>query len=255
MRKKIVAGNWKMNLNLAEGAELVNDIFKGLPILSELRQVVIAPPYLHLTQTAAQLTGLIDVHLGAQNCHSEASGAYTGEISAAMLKSAEVNYIIIGHSERREYFKEDDAMLAKKVNQALNNDMQVIFCCGEPLEIRDADTQNAYVENQIKAGLFHLSEQQMANVVIAYEPIWAIGTGRTASSAQAQDMHAHIRSVLAAKYGADLANDTSILYGGSCKPSNAAELFACPDVDGGLIGGSSLKASEFLGIINAMAEA
>jgi triosephosphate isomerase len=255
MRKKIVAGNWKMNLCLIEGAELVNDIFKGLPVLKEDTQVVIAPPYLHLTQTAAQLTGLIDVHLGAQNCHSEVSGAYTGEVSAAMLKSAEVEYVIIGHSERREYFKEDDATVAKKVNQALNNGLKVIFCCGEPLEIRDANTQNAYVENQVKAGLFHLGEQQMANVVVAYEPIWAIGTGRTASSAQAQEMHAHIRGVLATKYGEGVANDTSILYGGSCKPSNAAELFACPDVDGGLIGGASLKAIEFLGIINAMAEA
>ena len=215
--------------------------------------VVIAPPYLHLTQTAAQLTGMIDVHLGAQNCHHEASGAYTGEISAAMLKSAEVEYVIIGHSERREYFKEDNAMLAKKVNQALSNGLKVIFCCGEPLEIRDADTQNAYVETQIKEGIFHLSESQLADIVIAYEPIWAIGTGRTASSAQAQDMHEHIRNVIAAKYEKEVANDMSILYGGSCKPSNAAELFACPDVDGGLIGGASLKATEFLGIVEAMA--
>ena len=163
MRKKIVAANWKMNLDLTEGAELVNDIFKGMPVLNESKMVVIAPPYLHLTQTSAQLTGIIDVHLGAQNCHHEASGAYTGEISAAMLKSAEVEYVIIGHSERREYFKEDNAMLAKKVNQALSNDLKVIFCCGEPLEIRDADTQNAYVETQIKEGVFHLSESQLAD--------------------------------------------------------------------------------------------
>lgn len=255
MRKKIVAGNWKMNLDLNDGAELVNDIFKGLPVLNEDNQVVIAPPYLHLTQIAAQLTGVIDVHLAAQNCHSEASGAYTGEVSAAMLKSAEVEYVIIGHSERREYFKEDDAMLAKKVNQALNNELQVIFCCGEPLEIRDANTQNAYVENQINAGLFHLGADHLKNIVIAYEPIWAIGTGRTASSEQAQEMHAHIRGVISAQYGAEIASNISILYGGSCKPSNAAELFACPDVDGGLIGGASLKASEFLGIINAMVDA
>ena len=253
MRKKIVAANWKMNLDLNEGAELVNDIFKGMPVLNESKMVVIAPPYLHLTQTAAQLTRMIDVHLGAQNCHHEASGAYTGEISAAMLKSAEVEYVIIGHSERREYFKEDNAMLAKKVNQALSNGLKVIFCCGEPLEIRDADTQNAYVETQIKEGIFHLSESQLADIVIAYEPIWAIGTGRTASSAQAQDMHEHIRNVIAAKYEKEVANDMSILYGGSCKPSNAAELFACPDVDGGLIGGASLKATEFLGIVEAMA--
>jgi len=252
MRKKIVAGNWKMNLDLNEGAELVNEIFKGLPELSGKRQVVIAPPYLHLTQTASQLTAMEYVLLGAQNCHHEASGAYTGEVAACMLKSAEVAYVIIGHSERREYFKEDNALLAKKVNQVLSNDMNVIFCCGEPLEIRDAGTQNAYVEKQIKEGLFHLGEAQMQDVVIAYEPIWAIGTGRTATSAQAQDMHAHIRSVVAAKYERDAANSISILYGGSCKPSNAAELFACPDVDGGLIGGASLKAPEFLGIIEAM---
>ena len=255
MRKKIVAANWKMNLTLTEGAELVNDIFNGLPVLKEDRAVVIAPPYLHLTQTAAQLAGMTNVHLGAQNCHSEASGAYTGEVSAGMLKSAEVHYVIIGHSERRQYFNEDDAMLAKKVNQALINGLQVIFCCGEPLEIRDAGTQNAYVEKQVKAGLFHLSNEQFKNIVIAYEPIWAIGTGRVASSSQAQDMHAHIRGVIAGQYGADSSNDTSILYGGSCKPSNAAELFACPDVDGGLIGGASLKAEEFLGIIDAMANA
>lgn len=252
MRKKIVAGNWKMNLDITEGAQLVNDIFNGSPQLDENKIVVIAPPYIHLTQTASQLAGMDFIYLGAQNCHHEASGAYTGEVSAAMLKSAEVAYVIIGHSERREYFKEDDAMLAKKVNQALVNGMQVIFCCGEPLEIRDANTQNAFVEKQIKEGLFHLSAEQFKNIVIAYEPIWAIGTGRTATAAQAQDMHAHIRSVVSAQYGAQTADDTSILYGGSCKPSNAGELFANADVDGGLIGGAALKAADFLGIIAAM---
>ena len=255
MRNKIVAGNWKMNLNLTEGAELVNDIFNGLPVLAGNTKVVIAPPYLHLTQTASQLAGMLDVHLGAQNCHHEASGAYTGEVSAAMLKSAEAEYVIIGHSERREYAKETDAMLAKKVNQALINEMKVIFCCGEALEVRDAGTQNAWVESQIRAGLFHLSDEQLKQVVIAYEPIWAIGTGRTATSAQAQEMHAHIRSVINAQYGHESAENISILYGGSCKPSNAAELFACPDVDGGLIGGAALKSTDFLGIIEAMVNA
>lgn len=252
MRKKIVAANWKMNLDLTEGAELVNDIFNGSPELNEHKIVVIAPPYIHLTHTGAQLVGMNHVHLGAQNCHSEASGAYTGEISAAMLKSAEVEYVIIGHSERREYFHEDDAMLAKKVNLALANGLKVIFCCGEPLAIRDSNDQNAYVESQLIAGLFHLPVTALTDITIAYEPIWAIGTGRTATSAQAQDMHAHIRAVLGNKYGDSVAADTSILYGGSCKPSNAAELFACPDVDGGLIGGASLKAAEFLGIVAAM---
>ncbi len=255
MRKKIVAANWKMNLDLTEGAELVNDIFNGSPELNENKIVVIAPPYIHLTHTSAQLVGMNHVHLGAQNCHAEPSGAYTGEISAAMLKSAEVEYVIIGHSERREYCHEDDAVLSKKVNQALANGLKVIFCCGEPLAVRDANEQNAYVESQLTAGLFHLPVTQLIDITIAYEPIWAIGTGRTATSAQAQDMHAHIRKVLANKYGETVAAETPILYGGSCKPSNAAELFACPDVDGGLIGGASLKAAEFLGIVAAMSNA
>lgn len=252
MRKKIVAANWKMNLTLQEGKTLITDILKDLNGLDASKQVVIAPPFVHLTATAEQLNGHQFVSLGAQNCYTETSGAYTGEVSAAMLQSAGVQYVIIGHSERREYFNEDNAMLAKKTTQALNNNLQVIFCCGEPLEIRDADTQNEYVAQQIKEGLFHLNAAQMNNIVIAYEPIWAIGTGRTATSAQAQDMHAHIRSVIAAQYGQQAAGDTTILYGGSCKPSNAAELFACADVDGGLIGGASLKAEEFLGIIDAM---
>lgn len=255
MRKKIVAGNWKMNLGLQEGSALVSGILNALPTLSEDKQVVIAPPFLHLAQTVSQLQGTDHVSAAAQNCHHEASGAFTGEVSAAMLRSAEVPYVIIGHSERREYNGETDELLAKKVNAALAAGLKVIFCCGEPLDIRDADTQNDFVGAQIKAGLFHLSATQMTDIAIAYEPIWAIGTGRTASSQQAQDMHAHIRSVLKAQYGAEVANSTSILYGGSCKPSNAAELFACNDVDGGLIGGASLKAEDFIGIINAMVAA
>lgn len=252
MRKNIVAANWKMNLNLEEGKQLVEGILAGLPALSEQNQVVIAPPYVHLAQTAAQLRGKAYIYLAAQNCNAEASGAYTGEISASMLTSVGATHVIIGHSERREYFNESDALLAKKTDQALANGLKVIFCCGESLEIRDADTQNEFVTAQLKAGLFHLTAEQLKDIVIAYEPIWAIGTGRTASSQQAQDMHKHIRSVIASQYGNDSANDMSILYGGSCKPSNAAELFACPDVDGGLIGGASLKSEEFLGIINAM---
>jgi triosephosphate isomerase len=252
MRKKIVAANWKMNLNLAEGTALVNHICKALPALTEQMQVLIAPPFINISSVAVQLTDISNVSLAAQNCHHEASGAYTGEVAASMLSAAGVGYVIIGHSERRQYFAESNEILAQKTNQVLANKMQVVFCCGEPLEIRDADTQNEYVTRQLEEGIFHLSAQQMSSIVIAYEPIWAIGTGRTASTAQAQDMHAHIRSVLSTKYGAEIANNTSILYGGSCKPSNAPELFACPDVDGGLIGGASLKAEEFLGIINAM---
>jgi triosephosphate isomerase len=252
MRKKIVAANWKMNLTLAEGKNLVDNILSDLADLSENRQVVIATPFVHLTQTAIQLDEYEHIYLGAQNCSSEASGAYTGEVSALMLQSAGVHSVIIGHSERRGYFKETDEVLVKKIAQALANNLQVIFCCGEPLEIRDAGKQNEYVEKQVEAALFHLDEEELSNIVIAYEPIWAIGTGRTASSAQAQEMHAHIRSVLARKYGQAAAENTTILYGGSCNAQNAQELFACPDVDGGLIGGASLKADAFLAIINAM---
>lgn len=252
MRKKIVAANWKMNMTAQEGAVLVAGILEHLPAISEQKQVVIAPPFINIVNVAAQVKDTAFVSVAGQNCHQETSGAYTGEISAHMLGGAGADYVIIGHSERREYFKEDDALLARKTDQALAAGLKVIFCCGEPLEIRDADTQNQYVEKQIKAGLFHLSNLQLTDIVIAYEPIWAIGTGRTASSAQAQDMHAHIRSVITAQYGNDSGNAMTILYGGSCKPSNAAELFACPDVDGGLIGGASLKADEFIGIIDAM---
>ncbi len=252
MRRKIVAGNWKMNIEHAEGKELINDILSGLSNVEESKQVIICPPFIHLQQAAELVHGTSHVSIGAQNCYTEASGAYTGEVSAAMIKSTGAGSVILGHSERREYFNESNEMLAQKVNIALENGLQVIFCCGEAKEIREAGTQNSFVEGQIKDSLFHLSAEQMANVVVAYEPIWAIGTGLTASSDQAQDMHAHIRSVLAAKYGQELANNTSILYGGSCKPTNAAELFACPDVDGGLIGGASLKAADFQGIIAAM---
>lgn len=252
MRKKIVAANWKMNLTLEEGKNLVDSILANLPAISENRQVVIAPPYIHLTQTGAQLDEYDHIYLGAQNCYSEASGAYTGEISAAMLRSADVHYVIIGHSERREYFKETDEILTRKIEQVLNNGLQVIFCCGEPLEIRDADRQNEYVEKQIQAALFHLDEEKLKSISIAYEPVWAIGTGRTATAQQAQDMHAHIRNVMAAKYGQEVADGTTILYGGSCNAQNAAELFACADVDGGLIGGASLKADAFTAIIDAM---
>jgi triosephosphate isomerase len=254
MRKKIVAANWKMNLNLEEGKNLVDGILSNLPTLSEQKQVVIAPSFVHLTQTASQLDEYEHIYLGAQNCSTEASGAFTGEVSCTMLKSAGVAYAIIGHSERREYFKESDEALVKKINLALAANLQVIFCCGEPLAIRDGNEQNNYVGKQIEAALFHLDKEQLKHVVIAYEPIWAIGTGRTASTAQAQEMHAHIRSVIVNKFGQEAA-DISILYGGSCNEKNANELFACADVDGGLIGGASLKVDAFLAIINAMMQA
>ncbi len=252
MRKKIVAGNWKMNLNMAEGKQLVIDVLEKMPALSEQHLVVFAPSFLNIPMICKETKGPDFVHVAGQNCHQEPSGAYTGEVAASMLKDAGAAYVILGHSERREYCNEYDALLAAKTNQALASGLKVIFCCGEPLHIRDADTQNAHIETQIKNGLFHLSVEQLEDITIAYEPIWAIGTGRTASAQQAQDMHAHIRSVIAAQYGNDAANDMTILYGGSCKPSNAVELFACPDVDGGLIGGAALKAEDFLGIIDAM---
>ncbi len=244
-----------MNLSLQEGAALINDVLSDLPDLGPDQLVVFAPTYLHLATAVESVRGTRGVYVAAQNCHHEPNGAYTGEIGAPMLEAAGVEYVIIGHSERREYNHEFDSLLAKKVNAALSQGLKVIFCCGESLEIRDADTQNQFVGEQIQAGLFHLDAESMQHIAIAYEPIWAIGTGRTASAAQAQEMHAHIRSVLAGRYGQEIADDTSILYGGSCKPSNAAELFACPDVDGGLIGGASLKAADFLGIIRPMMEA
>jgi len=252
-RKKIVAGNWKMNQNLFEGKQLVADILKrtsGMELPVHL-EVVIAPPFTQLELAATQLKDVPGHYLAAQNCHQEPSGAYTGEISANMLKSVDVTYVILGHSERRQYFGEDDALLARKVDAVLGQGLKVIFCVGEPLEARDANTQNELVRRQLEGGLFHLTEAQFGNIVIAYEPVWAIGTGRTATAAQAQDMHAYIRTVLAGKYGARVAESTTILYGGSAKPSNAPELFACPDVDGGLIGGASLNADDFEGIIKA----
>lgn len=252
-RKKIVAGNWKMNQNLFEGKQLVTDILKKTASL-ELPEnviVVIAPPFTQLDLAATQLKDVPGHFLAAQNCHQEKSGAYTGEISANMLKSVGVTYVILGHSERRQYFGESEALLAQKTDAALAQDLNVIFCVGEPLEVRDANTQNELVRKQIEGGLFHLDATQFKKIVIAYEPVWAIGTGRNATAEQAQDMHAFIRSVLAEKYGADIAAQTTILYGGSCKPSNAPELFACPDVDGGLIGGASLNADDFEGIIKA----
>ena len=252
MRKKIIAGNWKMNLSIAEGSQLVNEITATLSALPDHKEVVFAPPFLHCTTLVQQLQGKNNIYVAAQNCSSFAQGAYTGEVAASMISNAGIQYVIIGHSERRSYFHETEDLLADKVNQALAAGLRVIFCCGEPLAIREAGTQNEFVANQIKASLFHLEADAFKHIVIAYEPIWAIGTGKTASSAQAQEIHAFIRSVLATKYGADIANQISILYGGSVKAANAVELFSQPDVDGGLVGGASLIATEFTAIINAL---
>ena len=252
MRKQIAAANWKMNLNQQEAQDLLKNILDKLPKLTDNQQVVFSVPAIYLSNAVQQIGGISNVFIAAQNCHQNANGAYTGEISAPMYSSVGVNHIVIGHSERREYFAESDALLAEKVNAVLANNSTPIFCCGEPLGIREAGTQNAFVETQLINSLFHLTPEQLLKVVIAYEPIWAIGTGKTASSAQAQEIHAFIRSVLATKYGADIADQISILYGGSVKAANAVELFSQPDVDGGLVGGASLIATEFTAIINAL---
>lgn len=252
MRKQIAAANWKMNLNQQEAQDLLTNILNKLPNLSDNQQVVFSVPALYISNAVHQIGHISNVYVAAQNCHQNTSGAYTGEISAPMYSSVGVNHIVIGHSERREYFAESDALLADKVNAVLANNSTPIFCCGEPLAIREAGTQNAFVETQLVNSLFHLSADQLLKVVIAYEPIWAIGTGKTASSAQAQEIHAFIRSVLATKYGADIADQISILYGGSVKAVNAVELFSQPDIDGGLVGGASLIATEFTAIINAL---
>jgi triosephosphate isomerase len=252
MRKQIAAANWKMNLNQQEAKDLLTNILDKLPKLTDNQQVVFSVPAIYISNAVQQIGGISNVFVAAQNCHQNSNGAYTGEISAPMYSSVGVNHIVIGHSERREYFAESDALLAEKVNAVLANNSTPIFCCGEPLAIREAGTQNAFVETQLINSLFHLTPEQLLKVVIAYEPIWAIGTGKTASSAQAQEIHAFIRSVLATKYGADIADQISILYGGSVKAANAVELFSQPDVDGGLVGGASLIATEFTAIINAL---
>lgn len=252
MRKQIAAANWKMNLSLAQAEELINALLQTDHSLNENQLAVFAVPFPYLLKVKEMLDGKQNVFVAAQNCSANKNGAYTGETSAEMLQSIGLKYVVLGHSERREYNHETNAELAQKVNIAMEHQLQPIFCCGEPLNIREAATQNSYVETQLKESLFHLSADQMKNFVIAYEPIWAIGTGKTASSEQAQEMHAHIRKVLADQYGKDVADSISILYGGSVKAANAAEIFGQPDVDGGLVGGASLVATEFAAIINSL---
>ena len=252
MRKQIAAANWKMNLSLAQAETLLNDLVASLNSLGANQEAIFAVPSIYIPLALAKLSNKTNVFVAAQNCHQKESGAYTGEVSASMLESIGVKHIIVGHSERREYFAESDALLAEKVNAILAIHSTPIFCCGEPLSIREAETQNAFVEAQLKNSLFHLSAEAIVKVVIAYEPIWAIGTGKTATSAQAQDIHAYIRSCFASQYGEVVANEISILYGGSVKASNAKEIFSQPDVDGGLVGGASLVATEFTSIINAL---
>ncbi|MEP7144568.1 MAG: triose-phosphate isomerase [Ferruginibacter sp.] len=252
MRKQIAAANWKMNLTLQQAEALTSDLLAGSIQLNENQEVVFGVPFPYIISIQNITAGRERVLVAAQNCYSKISGAYTGEVSAEMLKSIGVPYVIIGHSERREYFNETNATLAEKVSICLEYGLKPIFCCGEALAMREAGTQNSYVENQLKESLFHLTEEHLTGFVLAYEPIWAIGTGKTATSAQAQEMHAHIRNVLAAQYSDVLADTISILYGGSVKAGNAKDIFGQPDVDGGLVGGSSLVATEFSVIINSL---
>lgn len=249
MRTKIVAGNWKMNMNFSETKDLINALSAQSQISDA--KVMIAPTYTNLPSAVEALENS-SIEVIAQNMHFADNGAYTGEISASMLKSIDISTVILGHSERRAYFNETDADLAKKVSQALANEMAVVFCFGEELEDRKSSQEEAVVESQLKNALFHLEAGDFKHIVLAYEPVWAIGTGETASPEQAQDMHAFIRKTMASKYGDEVADSVSILYGGSVKPGNAQEIFSKPDVDGGLIGGASLKAEDFFAIVNAI---
>jgi triosephosphate isomerase len=252
MRKQIAAANWKMNLTYPQAENLLTDVLNANIDLKENQQAVFAVPSPYLIMTNAVLATKDNYFTAAQNCYNKKSGAYTGEISAEMLHSLDIEYCVIGHSERREYFGENNKTLAEKIDLCLEYDITPIFCCGEPLSIREASTQNNYVEAQLKESLFHLAADQLEKIVIAYEPIWAIGTGKTATTAQAQEMHAYLRSVLAKQYGKNVADLISILYGGSVKAGNAKELFSCEDVDGGLVGGASLIAADFIQIINSL---
>jgi triosephosphate isomerase len=252
MRKKIVAGNWKMNKTFEEAQALVSEVVNMVKDeVNNEAQVVLCPSFPYLPAITKAVADRANLHAGAQNCHQSESGAYTGEVSAAMLKSVGVEYVILGHSERRQYFNEDNQLLEAKVKAVLKQGLSPIFCIGESLEEREQDLTFSVLETQLKEGLFHVSNEEFERVVIAYEPIWAIGTGKTASSQQAQEVHAFIREQIARAYDAAAAQNTSILYGGSCNPGNARELFACPDIDGGLIGGASLKSRDFLDIIKA----
>ena len=250
MRKKIVAGNWKMNLNLQDGVALAKEINEALVAEKPNCEVIICTPFIHLASVAQVLDQNV-VALGAENCADKVKGAYTGEVSAEMVKSTGAQYVILGHSERRQYYRETAEILKEKVDLALANGLKILFCCGETLEERKAEKQNEVVKAELEGSVFHLDAEAWKNIVIAYEPIWAIGTGMTATSDQAEEMLAYIRSIVAEKYGQEAAEDTSILYGGSCKASNAPELFSKSNIDGGLIGGASLKCADFKGIIDA----
>ncbi len=258
MRAKIVAGNWKMNKRLEEAEALVFGICQSLKdaTIDDAYQLIICPPalYLNTVQDVISEEDRSQIFVGAQNCHEKDAGAFTGEIAAPMLTDLGISHVIIGHSERRSYYGETDELLKAKVENALRNDLSVIFCCGEQLSVREENGHFDLVEKQVRTALFHLSPEQLSNVIIAYEPVWAIGTGVVASPEQAEEMHAHIRQLLTTQFDATLAANTTILYGGSCKPANAEAIFSKPNVDGGLIGGASLKADAFVELYKILRE-
>jgi triosephosphate isomerase len=249
MRKKIVAGNWKMNTNLSEAVSLANEIVadKGN---SKADYLVLIPPFVNMTSVAKEIEGT-GIQLGAQNCSDRDAGAFTGEVSAPMIQATGARFVLVGHSERRAYFAENEELLRAKIDKVHANYLYPIYCCGETREQRESNSHFDIVKQQIEGGLFHLDDMGIQRTIVAYEPVWAIGTGLTASSDQAQEMHAFIRSLIAEKYGEDIASRVSILYGGSVKPDNAKELFSCADIDGGLIGGAALNAESFLSIASA----
>jgi triosephosphate isomerase (TIM) len=252
MRKQIAAANWKMNLTYQQAEKLLDELLQERIRLETHQEVIFAIPFPYMIMARSEVADEKNYFIAAQNCHQKQKGAFTGEISAEMLHSIRVPYCIVGHSERREYFLETDAIIGEKIDRCQENFIIPIFCCGEPLGVREEGRQNEHVSSQIEKSLFHLKEDKISTIVIAYEPVWAIGTGKTATSAQAQEMHAHIRSVIAGKFGPAVANKIPIVYGGSVKGSNAKEIFECPDVDGGLVGGASLVATEFNQIIKAL---
>ena len=252
MRKNIAAGNWKMNLDFPSAQKLASEVIHMVEDeVNNDAEIILIPPFTYLSAIKKMIGSTENIFLGAQNCHEEKGGAFTGEISCEMLLSVGANYVVIGHSERREYFHESNELLAKKVDTVLDHGMKPIFCCGEQLEVREKDQHFDLNKSQVEEGLFHLSSDQIKNVVIAYEPVWAIGTGVTASADQAQEMHQFIRGLIADQYDQDTADSISILYGGSVKPANAQEIFGKPDVDGGLVGGASLKSRDFTDIIKS----
>jgi len=252
MRTQIAAANWKMNLTYQQAEKLLDDILDaGIP-MKDHQKTIFAVPFPYLIMTRSEVSEEKNYVAAAQNCSHEKSGAFTGEVSAEMLHSIGIPYCLVGHSERREYFGETNQLLAKKIDRCLEHFIIPLFCCGEPLSIREQGTQNQFVTTQLEQSLFHLTPMQISNLVIAYEPVWAIGTGKTATTDQAQEMHAHIRSVIANRYGHNVADQISILYGGSVKASNAREIFSCPDVDGGLVGGASLIAADFTEIMRSL---